>query len=225
MSNAKSLLEDARLLVDAGALPWIPPVQRSIAKHNCKHLVSIIHEWMPPLDWENLAVRYREQTGRHARWMAWNERRIGRISAGIRTGDPDDAEPTRGEIERPGDVSDALNIYRHIEIERLAKGWPWSDPEWLNGNAAKAAQGSVEKKKQAAWYVDISKTGQVGLHPGPISRSEADAAIKRAEALEVDTDIWSDEFKALVNVMKQLFADLNLRESENEAKDSGSCVD
>jgi AbiV family abortive infection protein len=78
--NGKRLLEDAKLLFDwdrystalalavlaqeefakgfllqlvrDDILPWIPEVQRSIARHHCKHLLGIVMEWLPPVDWE-----------------------------------------------------------------------------------------------------------------------------------------------------------------------------
>ena len=66
------------------------------------------------------------------------------------------------------------------EIERLRSGNPWKDDEWATGNARKIANGSLDRKKQSAFYVDISKTAEVGLHPGLITREEASEAISLA---------------------------------------------
>ena len=48
-----------QLVVD-DALPWLPEVQRSIARHQCKHLLAIVMEWLPPFDWDHVS----EQIGR-----------------------------------------------------------------------------------------------------------------------------------------------------------------
>lgn len=76
--NGRKLIEDAKLLFDwdrystatalavlaqeefakafllelvrDDALPWIPEVQGSMARHQCKHLLGIVMEWLPPVD-------------------------------------------------------------------------------------------------------------------------------------------------------------------------------
>ena len=78
--NGKKLLEDAKLLfewdrfstalalsilaqkefaktflltlVEDDALRWIPEVRQSMVKHQCKHLLAIVMEWLPPFDGE-----------------------------------------------------------------------------------------------------------------------------------------------------------------------------
>jgi hypothetical protein len=71
----------------------------------------------------------------------------------------------------PPDVADAQNIFRHEEVERFRKfGNPCKDPEWASGKARKVADGFLDRRKQSALYVAISKIGEVGLHPGLITR-------------------------------------------------------
>jgi len=84
--------------------------------------------------------------------------------------DPDDPEPEEEGFTFPPDVATALNIYRHEEIERMRSGNPWTDEDWATGKARKIADGSLDRKKQSGFYVNISRTGQAGLHPGLITR-------------------------------------------------------
>jgi AbiV family abortive infection protein len=234
--NGKKLLDDAKLLFDWDrystalalavlaqeefakafllqlvrdeALPWLPEVQRSIARHQCKHLLAIVMEWLPPVDWDKAAERYRQLREKHEQRMAWLQRRIDRYKRGLLQPDPDDPEPREPDISFPIDVVDALNIYRHEEIERFRCGHPWKDEDWAAGKARKIADGLLDRKKQSALYVGISKSGQVGLHPGLVTREEASEAIGRAEQLAKGPEILSDEYMTLTQVLRLIFANL-----------------
>src|ERR1700683_483420 len=98
-SNGKNLLEDAQFLFDFDrfstslalavlaqeefakafmlqlvvddALPWLPEVQRSMARHQCKHLLAIVMEWLPPFDWDKIRERDKQNRERHELKMAW----------------------------------------------------------------------------------------------------------------------------------------------------------
>src|SRR5258708_8380400 len=89
-ANGKKLLEDAKFLFDCDrlstalalsvlaqeefakafllqlvvdeALPWLPEVRRSMARHQCKHLLAIVMEWLPPYDDDEIMKQYRRQT-------------------------------------------------------------------------------------------------------------------------------------------------------------------
>jgi AbiV family abortive infection protein len=234
--NAKKLLDDAKLLFDWDrystalalavlaqeefakafllqlvadeALPWVPEIQRSMAKHQCKHLLAIVLEWLPPVDWDGMLEKYNRDKARHEERMAWSQRRIDRYKQGILLPDPDDPEPLEPDISFPLDVADALNIYRHEEIERLRSGYASRDEDWATGKARKIADGLLDRKKQSAFYVDISKTGQVGLHPGLITREEASEAIERAQRFAEGPDTFSDEYGTLRKVLPMVFANL-----------------
>ena len=236
MDNGKKLLEDAKLLFDwdrystalalavlaqeefaksfllrlvrDDVLPWLPEVQRSIAKHQCKHLLGIVMEWLPPVDWDNAFESYRRFNENHERRMEWMRRCIEWYKQGLLAPDPDDPEPKEPDVSFPVDVADALNIYRHEEIERLRSGYASRDEDWAGGKARKIADGLLDRKKQSALYVDISKTGQVGLHPGLITRDEATEATTRAERLAEGPDIFSDEYRLLTKVLPLIFQNL-----------------
>jgi hypothetical protein len=84
-------------LVADGALPWINAVRQSISKHQCKHLLAIVMDWLPNIyDWLE----------------TYEQRKAAQLA-------------TEAEFRFPSDVATALNIYRHEEIERIRSGDPW----------------------------------------------------------------------------------------------------
>jgi AbiV family abortive infection protein len=241
IANGKNLLEDAKLLFDMDrfstafslsvlarevfakafllqlvaddALPWLPEVQRSMARHQCKHLLAIVMKWLPPVDWDQLVEREEQRRVRHERKMEWLKRRIEQFKQGNLLPDPDDPEPLDPEAPSTPDVAKALNIYRHEEMERFKKfGSPWKDEYCATGEARNVADGSLDRKKQSALYVDITRTGQVGLHPGLITRDEASEAIQQTERLSEPPDTFSDEYRKLKNILPQLFT--NVKDEE-----------
>ncbi|HEY5215196.1 MAG TPA: AbiV family abortive infection protein [Acidobacteriaceae bacterium] len=236
-SNGKLLLEDAKFLfdfdrfstalslavlaqeefakafllqlVEDDALPWLPEVQRTMARHQCKHLLAIVMEWLPSIDWDTFLEKHRERAERHRLTMEWIQRRSDRYKQGDFSSHPEDPEPTDPDIPFPPDVADGLNIFRHEEVERFRRnGSPWTDPEWAAGKARKVADGFLDRRKQSALYVDISKTGQVGLCPGLITRAEASAEMQRAERLAEAPDIFSDEYTKLKDILPLVFENL-----------------
>ena len=124
-----------------------------MVRHECKHLLALVMEWIGPLDWTEVKRRSERRTGR----MEWLQRRIYRYKQGTLAPDPDDPKPIEPEIVFPAEVANALNIYRHEEIERFSKsGNPWRDTEWSSGKARKIADGLIDQKKQSAFYVNVN---------------------------------------------------------------------
>jgi AbiV family abortive infection protein len=229
MANGRKLLEDAKLLfgwdrfstalalsvlaqeefakafllqlVVDDALPWLPEVQRSMARHQCKHLLAIILEWLPPFDVDEMLAQHKRFRLRHERKMEWLQRSLDRLKQSIISTDPEDPEPPEPDVGLPADVAAAINIYRHEEIERFRSGDPWKDEDWATGKARKIADGSLDRKKQSAFYLDVTKTGEIGLHPGLISREEASEAIERAERLSDTPAMYSDEYEKLKKIL------------------------
>jgi AbiV family abortive infection protein len=94
VDNGKSLHDDAKMLFDwdrfsaalalgvlaqeefakafllqfvaDGALPWLPEVRMSIARHQCKHLLAIMMEWLPITDWGNSLQQHQRDPSRSA---------------------------------------------------------------------------------------------------------------------------------------------------------------
>ena len=242
IENGKALLGDAKLLFDwdrfstalalsvlaqeefakafllqlvaDDALPWLPEIQRSMARHQSKHLLAIVMEWLPPWDWDRLREQDKRRSERHEQRMAWLQRSLVRYRQGNLSPDPNDPEPVEEDFNFPPDVATALNIYRHEEIERLRSGSPWVDVDWASGKARKIADGSLDRKKQSALYVDVSKTGEIGLHPGLISREEACGSIERAERLSETPITNSDEYRKLQEILPLVFSSLQDAEAE-----------
>jgi AbiV family abortive infection protein len=267
--NGKKLLEDAKLLfewdrfstalalsilaqeefaktflltlVADDALPWLPEVQQSMVKHQCKHLLAIVMEWLPSFDAVDLVMEQtRRNSERHERWMAWSERRSERHEQwmawskrriekyrqgnrspdpndpephSLHSPDPNDPEPVEEAFYFPADVATALNIYRR-EIEKIRSGGhPRMDADW-RGKARKIADGLLDRKKQSGFYVDVTKTGEIGQHPGLITREDASEEIKRAARLYEGPITYSDEYKRLKEVLPLIFA--NLKDTSEE---------
>jgi AbiV len=185
-----------------------------MARHECKHVLAIVIEWLPPFD-DRLIEQMRRNTERHEQWMAWSARRLERYKQGNFRPDPDDPEPVEEPFSFPGDVAQALNIYRHEQIEKLrSEGDPWVDADWATGKARKIADGSLDRKKQSGFYVDVTKTGEIGLHPGLITREEASEAIKRAECASEGPISYSDEHRRLKATLILIFS--NLKDTSEE---------
>jgi AbiV family abortive infection protein len=200
-------------LVEDDALPWVPEVQRTMARHQCKHLLAIVMEWLPAIDWETYLEKHRVREERHRQKMKWLQRRIERSKRTGASPHLEDPELVDPDVPFPSDVADALNIFRYEEVERFRKfGSPWKDPEWATGNARRVADGFLDRRKQSALYVDISKTGQVGLHPGLITRDEALTEMQRAERLSEDPDRVSDEYQKLRDILPLVFANIQNEE-------------
>jgi AbiV family abortive infection protein len=242
IENGKKLLADARLLFDwdrfstalalsvlaqeefakafllqlvvDDALPWLPEVQRSMSRHQCKHLLAIVMEWLPVFDWDHPGEQNRRRSERHEQKMAWFQRRLDRYKQGNLLPDPDNPEPVEEKFRFPPEVAAALNIYRHEEIERLRSGNPWLDADWATGQARKIADGSLDRRKQSAFYVDVTKTGEIGLHPGLVTREEASEAIERAERLSEAPITYSDEYLKLKEILPLVFSPPNNTEAE-----------
>jgi AbiV family abortive infection protein len=195
-------------LVMEEALPWLPEVRRSMAKHQCKHLLAIVMEWLPPFDFDLLAEQQRRSTEKHEKKMAWYKRSMDRYRAGNLRPDPNDPDPIEEEFHLPADVATALNIYRFEELEKLKSGYAWRDADWAKGKARKVADGALDRKKQSALYVDVTETGEVGLHPGLITRAEAHEAIQRAERLSYPLISYSDEYRKLKEILPLVFSSL-----------------
>ncbi len=87
-------------LVRDGILPWTDEARNSLRVHECKHLVTLLMEWL----------------------HAVNELRFAECSQGQLC----DSQPVR---LRP-DVAIAMNIYRHEMIERIAGRTPEQYREW-----------------------------------------------------------------------------------------------
>jgi len=81
----------------------------------------------------------------------------------------------------PADVATAMNIYRHEKIERIGKRNPERCSDW-RGAARNVAEGSRDRKKQAALYVGIREDGDIESQP-PTSLEAFEEELARAKKL------------------------------------------
>lgn len=197
-------------LVEDRALPWLPEVRRTMAKHECKHLLAIVLEWIPQMDFGTMDSKNEERSARHQLKMDWYERLRQRHVSGDWSEHPEDPEPADPKVDFPKEVADAINIFRHEEVERYRPlGYPWKDEEWASGHARKIADGWLDKQKQSGFYVEISKTGQIGQHPGLVSREMSKREIEKTEQLHEMRDRASDEYTKLTTLLPLIFANLS----------------
>jgi len=87
-------------LVRDGILPWTEEVRRSLRVRECKHLVTIVMEWL---------------------WLVNEFRSHQPLEEFLRRDDS---------LQLPRDVAIAMNIYRHEMIERIGGRDPNHYPEW-----------------------------------------------------------------------------------------------
>jgi hypothetical protein len=99
---------------------------------------------------------------------------------------------------------------------RLKPGNPRRDADWSTGKARKVADGARDRKKQSAIYVDVTKTGENGMHPGKITREEASEALEGAERPSDPVVCYSDEYRKLKEVFPLVFSSLKDAETVNE---------
>ena len=140
-------------LVDAGAIPWSADVRRALHDHVCKQLVSVILDHLSP-DIDEFLRRH-------------DLSRIG------------ERHPIF-----PSDVLDAIHVICHERIPRERDRW-WLDPSErpLDQRVKAIADGNLDRQKQHAIYVHISKTGEVCSQPLRVSAEDAKVEVDRSKRI------------------------------------------
>ena len=160
-------------------------------------------EWLPIHDFEDMIARADLDRQKHELRMEVLEMfRKGKVGK-------EDAPKYRAffqdpKLSLPNIVATALNIYFHEELRKLDWLDPWKEEDWASGEARKVAEGALDRKKQSALYVAISKTGEVGQHPGLITRKEASEAIERAKRFSEGPAKYSDEYRTLKKLLAKV---------------------
>jgi len=84
----------------------------------------------------------------------------------------------------PSHVASALDIYRHEKIRRWkSQGWSWVEDPDYDSVAQKVGDGYVDRLKQDALYVRISKTGEIASLPSTVPNDEVEKELEKAERL------------------------------------------
>jgi AbiV family abortive infection protein len=147
-------------LIQDNVIPWTPEIRRAIRNHECKHLLSILMDHLA-------------EKGEY--W--WSQTIDQRINA------PD--EPL------PGRLVAAINLFRHDKIGRFhSPSWDVLEPGDYDSATKKISEGSVDRAKQSAIYVNIASDGTTLTTPRAVSAAQSAAEIERAKRIkELATDM------------------------------------
>ncbi len=147
-------------LIQDNAIPWSTEIQRAIRNHECKHLLAILMEHLA-------------EKGEY--W--WSQALDQRIKA------PDEPLPKR--------LIAAINLFRHDKIGRFhSPSWDVLEPIDYDSATKKVSQGSVERAKQSAIYVNIASDGSTLTTPRTVSSTQSATEIERAKRIkEMATDM------------------------------------
>lgn len=177
IDNGMSLIEDAKILIDwerySTSLALAVLAQEEFAKAFMLHLVE--EKTIPWSDEVRRSITNHECKHLVGILMEWLgvpfEQALERSKASL-----------AGEKLEflPSDVAKAINIFRHKKIQYFRDGYCEKEPEW-DGIARKIAGGYVDRRKQAALYVSISKDGQVATSPKTVGCQQALKEIEQAE--------------------------------------------
>ena len=84
----------------------------------------------------------------------------------------------------PPYVADAMNIYRHEKIGQWkSRNWVWSEPPEYDATAKKVADGNLDRKKQNALYVRLTRTGEIANLPSGVTIDMAENELERTRRL------------------------------------------
>jgi AbiV family abortive infection protein len=120
-------------------------------------------------------------------------------------------------LERPftPSVADAINIYRHEKVRRWQNAnWVWAEETRYDATASKIARGVIEKRKQNALYVRLTKTSDIACLPSSVTKEMVEIEIERAGRLHQLTYGISEnsanvsiEYETLKDTLKLVFSD------------------
>lgn len=165
------------VLVARKVIPWHPLIYRASRDHVCKQLLGIAMEYLSP-DHDEFRRRLAE----------WQEQQ--RELEGLLTSLKDDllnrdmwqrVHEVRDSIDGlPSSVTDAIKILRYEKIGRWNSEFEWAEEPQYDPAAKMTGQGSVDREKQDALYVRLSRSGEVVGTPTSVTPDTAREAMKRA---------------------------------------------
>lgn len=144
-------------LVDVGALPWNPEIRKMLRSHSCKHLFSLILDFL------------------EAEFEEFWDRSVERLE-----------EINKGHSNRrvfPSHIADAINIIRHEKANKYGSrnGWLETSENPCDQVARKIGDGYIDRLKQNALYVDIGRTGEVKSTPLRIKPDHAKIELEKTD--------------------------------------------
>lgn len=185
-------------LVKDDALPWTTEIRQALRDHKCKHLLAILMEHLSPTE-DQLSSRLMEQID-FAR-----------------------------ESQLPKDVSSAINLLRH---EKVGK---WKDPYWdvlepsdYDQETKRISDGSVDRTKQTALYVEIGRDGSVSTRPAAVRPFQVERELERCKrfldlAREIGAGyvLMAKDYTLLKQILSAVFGPAVTSEPESQTP-SGS---
>ncbi len=141
-------------------IPWTPEIRRAIRNHECKHLLTILMDHLA-------------EKGEY--W--WSQTLDQRITA------PEEPLPKR--------LVAAINLFRHDKVGRFhSPSWDVLEPGDYDSATKRISEGSVDRAKQSAIYVNIASDGTTLTTPRAVSAAQSAAEIERAKRIkEIATDM------------------------------------
>jgi hypothetical protein len=169
-------------LVRDGIVPWTEEVQRSLRVHECKHLVTIIMEWL----------------------LVVNEMRSNQPLEELLRGDDS--------LHLPANVAIAMNICRHEMIERIGGRSPDHYPEWDGTARRIAKGKRDRKKQAALYVEIRDDGGAASEPTMSVQEFDAEFeyAEKLMEfAGDADRNciFTSQEYELFGNIFREMFAE------------------
>ena len=143
-------------LVAEGVIPWTPLIWRATRDHATKHLLSII-----------LDRGISPDPDEYGKWL-------NSLPPGV---SPDEVFPA--------DVASALDIFRHEKVGRWeSQNWCWDEEPKYDREVKKVGEGGLDREKQDALFVRISKTGEIASRPERMTPDMVSSALERANDLK-----------------------------------------
>jgi AbiV family abortive infection protein len=184
-----------RLVIEE-AVPWTTEVRRSLSDHSSKHLLGLVVDWLSTLLGE-----------------FWEE--LERLDARRKNGEP---ATVVDKVPWPGEVADALNLYRFEKLDNWRSGYRAyiAEEDFPESKDTLRKVIAHDRKKQNAFYVGFGSDGQCCNKPEQITMEEAKAELERGKRfsrfagdhLRGSLSLFSPEYRHLAAVIKAVFAAL-----------------
>lgn len=169
-------------LIREGAVPFTPPVLRTINDHACKQLLGMVMDYVI-MHWDEIE-ELREL-----------------IRKDYESGD-----------QLPKDVGSAMEILRYEKIGRWeGNSGIWAEDPDYDRSALHIADGKKDRHKQDALYVRIGRDGRVCSTPGVITEQETKSELECARRYKrfmdslLAVDERSERYNKIMSAFRLLF--------------------
>lgn len=169
-------------LVRDGIVPWSEDVQRSLRVHECKHLATIIMEWLSVVN----EIRSNQSL--------------------------DDLLRRDDSLHLPANVAIAMNIFRHEMIERIGGRSPDHYPEWGGTARRIAKGKRDRKKQTALYVDIRDDGGVASEPTMSVQEFEAgfeyaEKLMEFADDVDRNCIFASREYELFGNIFREMFAE------------------